>query len=142
MIDTYIGDDGPAADASDRTIRQFAALGGLLLGAGAVSDFTRGASGRAGSLALVAVSVVAIGVVRPRMIRPVFIAALAITVPVRAVVSAIILGIMYYVVFTPIAVVFRLAGRDALSRRRHTEAPTYWVPKVTAADVRSYFRQS
>ena len=44
-------------------------------------------------------------------------------------------------VFTPVAVLFRLIGRDALARRRPPDrAPTGTEP--VPDDVRSYFRQS
>lgn len=43
------------------------------------------------------------------------------------VVSPLILGLIYFGLFTPVAMVMRLAGRDALSRRFEAAAPTYWV---------------
>lgn len=42
------------------------------------------------------------------------------------VVSPIVLGVIFYGVFTPIAWGMRLAGRDALKRRWDAEASTYW----------------
>jgi hypothetical protein len=44
-------------------------------------------------------------------------------------------------VFTPIALGFRLTGRDVLARRRNPAATTYWVPKLPPAGSQSYFRQ-
>jgi hypothetical protein len=49
---------------------------------------------------------------------------------------------MYFVIFLPVAIVFRLIGRDALQRVLNRSAATYWQPKRQAADARSYFRQS
>jgi len=48
---------------------------------------------------------------------------------------------MFYGVFTPVALVFRLIGRDALSRRRRPDLDSYWQPKPPAAGPRSYFKQ-
>jgi hypothetical protein len=45
------------------------------------------------------------------------------------VVSPIVLGLVFYGVFTPVALVMRLAGRDAMHRRWDRDAPTYWVDR-------------
>jgi len=142
VIDPDLHDDSPAA-ASDTTVRQFAALCGLALGAAAVRDiWFRGHAGRGGLLAALAIAIVVAGLARPRTVRPVFVAALTVTMPIGAVVSIVLLGIMYYAIFTPLAYLFRLAGRDALARRRQTDARSYWVAKDTPSDLRTYFRQS
>jgi hypothetical protein len=45
------------------------------------------------------------------------------------VVSPIVLGLIFYGMFTPTAWVMRLAGRDALNRRFEPAARTYWVQR-------------
>jgi hypothetical protein len=42
------------------------------------------------------------------------------------VVSPVVMGLIYFAVFTPTAIVMRLAGRDALDRSFDAAAPTYW----------------
>jgi len=42
------------------------------------------------------------------------------------VVSPIVMGVIFFAVFTPVAIVMRLAGRDALSRRYEPAEPSYW----------------
>ena len=44
------------------------------------------------------------------------------------VVSPVVLGAMYFVLITPLAVVLRLAGRDAL-RLRPRPADSYWIER-------------
>lgn len=44
----------------------------------------------------------------------------------HAVVSPIVLGAIYFLVITPIALAMRLAGRDALERRREPGRESYW----------------
>jgi hypothetical protein len=56
-------------------------------------------------------------------------------------VSRVVLLAMFWVVFTPAALLFKLIGRDALLLRPHPEQDTYFRPKP-ARNVRSYFRQS
>jgi hypothetical protein len=47
---------------------------------------------------------------------------------------------MFYGMVTPVALFFRLIGRDTLSRRHRPEIKTYWVPKRQVSDLSSYFR--
>ena len=43
--------------------------------------------------------------------------------------NPVITALLFYLVFTPFALFFRLTGRDALSRRRDPAAASYWVPR-------------
>jgi hypothetical protein len=45
------------------------------------------------------------------------------------VVSPIVLGVMFFGLFTPTAWVMRLAGRDEMKRRFEPAARTYWVER-------------
>lgn len=45
------------------------------------------------------------------------------------IVSPIIMGIMFFLVFTPMAFVLRLLGKDLLSLKLNSEADTYWVKR-------------
>ena len=42
------------------------------------------------------------------------------------IVSPVVMGVIFFLVFTPVALVMRLAGRDALARRYEPERPSYW----------------
>ena len=48
---------------------------------------------------------------------------------------------MFYGLFTPIGLVFRLIGRDPLQRARRPGSESYWTPKPAPADLRRYFKQ-
>ena len=61
--------------------------------------------------------------------------------PIGWTMSKVIMAVIFYGVFTPVAVLFRLMGRDALHLRRQPNADTYWLPKPQAAGVGQYFRQ-
>ncbi len=43
------------------------------------------------------------------------------------VVSPLVLGILYFGMFTPIAFAMRLRGRDAMRRRTDPQAASYWI---------------
>ena len=42
------------------------------------------------------------------------------------VVSPVVMGVIFFAVFTPVAVFMRRTGRDALARRYEPASPTYW----------------
>lgn len=127
---------------SSRTLRQFA---GAWLGVFAGLACWHGLWRQRPALALVfaglAVAVGLLGLVKPQSVRTVFVAAQVVAFPVGWAVSHLLLGILFYGVFTPLGLFFRLVGRDVLRRQRQPEAATYWTPKPAATDLRSYFRQ-
>jgi hypothetical protein len=92
-------------------------------------------------LAVLAVTVGPMGVAWPRLIRPVFVGWMAIAYPIGWVVSRIILGVVFYFVFTPVAWFFRLVGRDALELKSQPTATTYWHPRPKVTDKSAYLRQ-
>jgi hypothetical protein len=82
-----------------------------------------------------------LAVVRPPMLRPVYLLLTLIGFPIGIVVGHVILAVVYYGVLTPIAVVFRIAGRDALQRTPDSTAASYWIPRQSADDAHRYYRQ-
>jgi hypothetical protein len=46
------------------------------------------------------------------------------------VVNPLVLGGIYFLVFTPVALVMRLAGRDALRRKLDAEVKSYWIDRT------------
>ena len=125
-----------------RTLRQFAGLFLVVFGVLAAMELYAGVRPRLaiayGAAALV---VGGIGLVRPRAVRLLFVGWSIVAFPIGWMISTVMLGILFYGLFTPIGIVFRLVGRDALAIRR-PDAPTYWKPKVGAKHSREYFRQS
>ena len=92
-------------------------------------------------LAAVALGTGTLGLVRPHLLRPLYIAVLIAAFPVGWTMSRILLAAVFYGLFTPLGLLFRLFGRDLLCRRFRPERSTYWTAKPAAADARSYFRQ-
>ncbi len=124
------------------TLRWFAAIWLVWFAALAGAAGARGDERAAFVLAVVAVLVGPLGLVRPTAVRGVFVGALVLTFPIGFVVSHVLLGAVFYCVFTPLGLFFRLIGRDALGRRLRPEWESYWAPKATPEDLRSYFHLS
>jgi hypothetical protein len=129
-------------DPPSRILRQFA--GACLVFGGAVAcwqGFVRGNLLLATLLGALAVIIGPLGLVFPRAIRPLYVAAMVAAFPIGWVVSRVALALIFYGIFTPVALLFRLIGRDALCRTRRTTQQSYWQPKPAPADVKQYFRQ-
>lgn len=125
-----------------RMLRQFAVIWIVFfLGLAAWQGWGHGRREVALVLVIVALSVGPLGMWRPQWIRPIYVGWTVAVFPIGWVVSHLVLGLIFYGLFTPISLVFRILGRDALGRHRPTHPSSYWHPKSTPTDVRSYFRQ-
>src|SRR5256885_382014 len=82
----------------------------------------------------------AISVARPRLAHPLYVGLTVATFPIGWLVSRLVLGIVFYVVITPVALTQRLVRRDALNLR-DTEEASYWEKTETPRDPASYLRQ-
>ena len=69
-----------------------------------------------------------------------FVGLMTITYPIGLVVSTLALAFMFYVVFTPLGVCMRLAGRDAL-QLKNGSAPSQWTPYDQDDSPERAFRQ-
>ena len=56
-------------------------------------------------------------------------------------VSPVVMGVIYFAIFTPVAIVMRLAGRDALSMRLDKTLPSYWVPRSPPGPADDSFKE-
>ena len=56
------------------------------------------------------------------------------------VVSPLVLGVIYFAVFTPFGLVMRVFGRDALCRRFDAAARSYWVKRDPPGPSEGSFR--
>jgi hypothetical protein len=127
---------------SDRTLRQFAGLWIVFFGGLACwHGLFRGHEIASIVLAILAITFGPLGLVKPRALKPIFVAWMVVAFPIGWVVSHVLLGCLYYGVFTPVGFFFRLAGRDPLELKRPAGKSTYWVTKPAATDVRRYFKQ-
>lgn len=64
------------------------------------------------------------------------------TRPIGQFVSTALLGVIYFLLITPIAVVLRVFRRDALALRMDRGSGSYWTPHDPGDDRDRYFRQS
>jgi hypothetical protein len=89
------------------------------------------------------VTVGPIGLTRPEWVRPIFVAWMALAFPIGWTVSRAVLALVYYGLFTPLGLVFRLLGRDPLRRTRTPASglSSYWSRKPGVSDPVRYLQQ-
>jgi len=82
-----------------------------------------------------------LALVAPSALRPLHVLLSAISLPIGLVISHVLMGLLYYGLFTPVALIFRIMGRDALDRRFEPGASTYWSKREQVTDQKRYYRQ-
>ena len=82
-----------------------------------------------------------LSLVAPGANRWLYVGLMVITWPIGFVVSLVMLGVLFFLVVSPISFIMRLIGRDPLHRRFDPSAPTYWRKVSGRRDPASYFRQ-
>ncbi len=77
----------------------------------------------------------------PEALRPLYVTLTAISLPIGFVVSHVLMAVIFYGLLTPIALFFRITGRDALQRRLEPSAQSYWQARPVVRDKAQYFKQ-
>lgn len=124
---------------SPRELRQFGVIAlvalpllGWMWGAGTTLLIILGVSG--GLLAV-------LGLVAPPLVKPVYVGLCLITLPIGLVVGEVLMAVVFYGVFLPIGLVFKLIGRDGLELQIDRGCKSYWSAKKQPANAASYFQQ-
>jgi hypothetical protein len=127
----------------DRRLRQFAALW-LLVSSGLLTHWSRELAGYPHVAVFVAVSALLVGIVglfRPQFLRPLYVGWTIAVFPIGWIVSWLVLAALFYAIFTPIGLLFRMLGRDALGLKRQPDLASYWISKETPDDPRRFLQQ-
>jgi len=82
-----------------------------------------------------------VGLMYPATIRPIFVGLILLTYPIGWVVSHLLLGAIFYLLFLPIGLVLRITGHDPL-QLKPPPGNTLWKTPVGKTDPASYLRQS
>ena len=76
-----------------------------------------------------------------KLTRTIYLGLILVTLPIGWVVSFLLLAAFYFLLITPLSLVFRLIGRDPLHRKFEPRADSYWVTHSPPEDVERYFHQ-
>ena len=125
-----------------RELRLFAAL--LVVFSGIVAGLAYHNTSQvwlAAAIVVAAGIVGAAGLIRPAWMRPIYVAWMVAAFPIGWVISHLLLAAVFYLLFAPIGLLLRLAGKDPLQRRFDPAAETYWIPRKSDNSPQRYFRQ-
>jgi len=80
-----------------------------------------------------------LSIVAPKLNRPLYVGLSVLAYPIGFVMSYVILGAFFFLVVTPLGLIFRLTGRDPLRRRLDAGAHSYWIKNKAAKKPARYF---
>lgn len=80
-----------------------------------------------------------LGVFYTKAVKSFYVVLMLVALPFGFVVSHVIMAIIYYGLFTPLALVFRLMGRDSL--HRSYKNGSYWIKREGKPRGKKYYRQ-
>ena len=98
----------------------FAVFGGYAMWAG---------TGRAPLLFAVAAAFAAVAIVAPRLLQPLNRLWMAIAEVLHRIVNPLVLGVMFFLIITPMGMVMRALGKDPLRRKFNKGLDTYWIAR-------------
>jgi hypothetical protein len=73
--------------------------------------------------------------------RMIYLGLSLVTLPIGWILSFILLAVFYYLIVTPIGLIFRLAGRDPLHRKFDSTTKSYWIKRNSPDTLDRYFHQ-
>ena len=90
----------------------------------------------------IAVFVLIFTILKPVILKPIFRIALLIGHVLGWINTRLILGIIFYLIFTPVSLVMRLTGYDPLNRSFKKDTDTYWIKREKIVkDREQYLKQ-
>jgi hypothetical protein len=73
--------------------------------------------------------------------RGIYLGLILVTLPIGWLVSFILLAAFYFLLLTPLGLLFRLIGRDPLRRKFDSTADSYWLTRKPPDKLDRYFHQ-
>lgn len=80
-----------------------------------------------------AIAFLGAGLVAPALLRPLNRLWFKLGLALSRVISPIVMGAIFYLVFVPFAVVLRARGKDLLNLRRDPARASYWIDRIAPA---------
>ncbi len=74
------------------------------------------------------------------VVRPVYVAMAAVGAVIGMIVAPILFALIYFLLITPVALWFKLRGRDSMARALDPDASTYWTTVEGAKAPGSYLK--
>ena len=82
-----------------------------------------------------------VAMIEPLLLKPSYWLLTAIAAVIGPIVATLVLGLIFFLMFLPIGLVFAIRGRDELRLKRDRQARSYWLPADPGQAPARYFRQ-
>jgi hypothetical protein len=82
-----------------------------------------------------------ISLISAKITRIIYLAMTLAALPIGLVINVLSMGVLYFLILTPLGFVFKAIGRDVLNRRFETQAKTYWIKRKQNQNIERYFHQ-
>jgi hypothetical protein len=76
-----------------------------------------------------------------KLTKIIYLGLILVTFPIGWAISMISLTVFYFLMLTPLGLLFRLLGRDPLCRKFDPDAKSYWIDRRETDDLDRYFHQ-
>jgi hypothetical protein len=76
-----------------------------------------------------------------KLTKLIYLGLILITFPIGWAISFILMAIFYFLLITPLGLVFRLMGKDLLNQKFDSNAKSYWVVRKPPENIDRYFHQ-
>ena len=125
---------------TDRQLRQFGAVCMVML---PILGWIWGGSPLAiMGLCILGLTFAVAAFLHPPSVKLIFLSLMLLTSPLGLVIGELSMMMIYFGLFLPLSLAFRVAGRDALQLKRSTSSPSYWQAKKQPSSASNYYRQS
>jgi len=76
-----------------------------------------------------------------KLTRLIYLGLTFLTFPIGYVLSYLVMGMFYFLIITPVGLIFKLAGKDPLYRKFDYSAKSYWLKRQPPDKLDRYFHQ-
>ena len=76
-----------------------------------------------------------------KVTRGIYLGLILLTMPIGLVVSFTLMAIFYFLLLTPLGLIFRLIGRDSLGSKFDSNTNSYWIVRRPPENLDRYFHQ-
>lgn len=91
-------------------------------------------------LAIVGVVTFGLTMIQPKLILPLYVTLMVVSFPIGFVLSWVLMAVVFFGLFTPVGLLFRLFGRDPLQKYPDSGVESYWHVRGAAREPSSYFK--
>ena len=91
-----------------------------------------------GYVLVLGVALIALGATLPRTLKWIYVGWMTLATLLGAVVSSIILTLLFYVIVTPVGLFARMIGKDFLSQKLDPNAQSYWILRDVSKPKEKY----